>query len=122
MSVEVEEGQGETMSDNVDQEKTGIEVPPALSDYVNTCATGSMESFQDTHSLLLCPSQWTALLESPVSLVRHASETDCNREGNSLNDQEPSTIRNSPTLLERSVHYKHPVIILHNLVLFMYDI
>ena len=33
-----------------------------------------VESYQDMHSLLLCPSQWTALLESPISLVRHTTE------------------------------------------------
>ena len=30
----------------------------------------SLDSYRPIHSLLLCPSQWTALLESPVSLVR----------------------------------------------------
>lgn len=30
----------------------------------------SADSYQPIHSLLLCPAQWTALLESPISLVR----------------------------------------------------
>lgn len=32
----------------------------------------SAETYRPIHSLLLCPSQWTALLESPVSLVRQS--------------------------------------------------
>ena len=33
-------------------------------------------SFQPMHSLLLCPAQWSALLESPISLVRQPTDDE----------------------------------------------
>lgn len=49
----------------------------------------SAESYPPIHSLLLCPSQWTALLESPVSLVRKVNsiddmESSCNTDSNNI--------------------------------------
>ena len=65
----------------------------------------SFESFQEMHSLLLCPSQWTALLESPVSLVRNktdpGSEEDTLGDDASLNDESTvNDIQNVPTETE----------------------
>ena len=40
----------------------------------NSIPSSLVESYRPIHSLLLCPAQWSALLESPVSLVRAPSD------------------------------------------------
>lgn len=110
MSIEGDDSQRDKITDD-----NGVVVPAAaMSNIVASCvASGSLESFQDTRSLLLCPSQWTALLESPVSLVRHTSDTDCDSNGVNSQNEEPSAISNSPTVIERLVNYHWRVFMLH---------
>lgn len=53
-------------------------IPAAVStDYPSSLtSTDSTESYRPIHSLLLCSAQWSALLESPISLVRGRGEDD----------------------------------------------
>lgn len=49
---------------------------PLSTDSTSLTSGESVDSYRPIHSLLLCPAQWTALLESPISLVRQTSEND----------------------------------------------
>lgn len=51
---------------------------PLSTDSTSLTSGDSVDSYRPIHSLLLCPAQWTALLESPISLVRQTSENDKN--------------------------------------------
>ena len=47
-------------------------------------SAGSADSYRPIHSLLLCPAQWSALLESPISIVRGRGEDEFGQPQDSL--------------------------------------
>ena len=68
-------------SQNLEQsESVGGAEETFTSDSISTVepagSFNSIEGYQQMHSLLLCPAQWTALLESPISLVRQDSQME----------------------------------------------
>ncbi len=91
-------------------EKTPNMSEPSIFSGRTSLGEDRFESFQEMHSLLLCPSQWTALLESPVSLVRN--KTDAGNDSiildddASLNDESfiNDNNQNVSTDTERLVH------------------
>ena len=65
----------EASDDNVQVVQSEAQSIPLSTD---STSGDSVDSYRPIHSLLLCPAQWTALLESPISLVRQTSENDIN--------------------------------------------
>ena len=68
-------------SQNLEQsESVGGAEETFTSDSISTVepagSFNSIDGYQQMHSLLLCPAQWTALLESPISLVRQDSQME----------------------------------------------
>ena len=64
----------EHVQDNLCSRKPSATEPSVIRFCGAGYSDGSFDNSQEMHSLLLCPAQWTALLESPISLVRHKSE------------------------------------------------
>ena len=67
------EGHSEESNDSIP-----TPIPAAASNDCQSSLTsaGSADSYRPIHSLLLCPAQWSALLESPISIVRGRGEDE----------------------------------------------